>query len=78
MNNIVDEIMNEQLHLYKIKLNLVSSIAIEIDCCKCFFAYDPETSELEIHKNTAEERVFLDKPIMSIKEDDIESWEEWI
>ena len=36
MNNIVDEIMRESLHLYKIKLNLVSGIAIEIDCCKYF------------------------------------------
>lgn len=78
MNKIVDEIMKESLHLYKIKLNLTSGIAIEIDCCKNFFVYDPETLEMEIHKDTEEEREYLDKPIMSIKEDDIETWEEWI
>ena len=76
MNKIVDEIMKESLHLYKIKLNLVSGIAIEIDCCKNFFAYDPENAELEIHEDTEEEREFLDKPIMAIKEEDIETWEE--
>ena len=78
MNKIVDEIMKESLHLYKIKLNLVYGIAIEIDCCKCFFAFDPETLEIEIHEDTKEEREFLDSPIMSIKEEDIETWEEWI
>lgn len=78
MNNIVDEIMKESLHIYKIKLNLISGIAIEIDCCKNFFVYDPETSELEIHEDNEEEREYLDKPIMSIKEEDIESWEEWL
>lgn len=78
MTKLVNEIMKESLHLYKIKLNLISGIAIEIDCCKCFFAYDPETAELEIHEDTEEEREFLDSPIMSIKEEDIETWEEWI
>lgn len=78
MNNIVDEIMKESLHIYKIKLNLVCGISIEIDCCKCFFAYDHETAELEIHEDNEEEREYLDKPIMSIKEEDIETWEEWI
>ena len=78
MNNIVNEIMNEQQHLYKIRINLVSRISIEIDCCKNFFVYDPETLELEIHKDTEEEREYLDNPIFSIKEKDIEAWEEWI
>lgn len=70
MNKIVEEIMKESLHLYKIKLNLISGIAIEIDCCKNFFAYDPETAKLEIH----EERKYLDKPLITIKEEDIEAW----
>ena len=78
MNKIVDEIMKESLHLYKIKLNLVSGIAIEIDCCKCFFVYDPETAELEIHEDSKEEWEYLDKPLITIKEKDIETWEEWI
>lgn len=78
MNKIVDEIMKESLHLYKIKLNLTSGIAIEIDCCKNFFVYDPETLELEIHKDTEEEREYLDNPIFSINEKDIKAWEEWI
>lgn len=78
MNKIVDVIMKESLHMYKIKLYLVSGIAIEIDCCKCFFAYDPETAELEIHEDNEEEREYLDKPIISIKEEDIKTWEELI
>lgn len=78
MNKIVNEIMTESLHMYKIELKLIYGITIEIDCYKCFFAYDPETAELEIHEDTKEEREFLDKPIMSIKEEDIRAWEEWI
>lgn len=76
-HDLLDAIMNEQLHLYKIRINLVSGISIEIDCCKNFFVYDPETLELEIHKDTEEEREYLDNPIFSIKEKDIEAWEEW-
>lgn len=78
MNKIVNEIMNETPRLYKIKLNLISGISIEIDCCKCFFAYDPESAELEVHEDNEEEREFLDKPIMTIKEENIETWEEWL
>ena len=75
MNKIVDEIMKESLHLYKIKLNLTSGIAIEIDCCKCFFAYDHETAELEIHEDNEKEREYLDNPIFSIKEKYIKAWD---
>ena len=78
MTKLVDEIMNESPHIYKIKINLVSEISIEIDCCKNFFVYDPETLELEIHKDTEEEREYLDNPIFSIKEKDIKAWEVWI
>lgn len=77
MNNIVNEIMNEQQHLYKIRINHVSGLTLDINCCECFFAYDPETRELEIHKDTEEEREYLDHPLITINEEDIESWEEW-
>lgn len=71
MTKLVDKIMDEQLHRYEIEIYLISGIVIKVDCCKCFFAYNPETAELEIHEDNEEEREYLDKPIMSIKEDDI-------
>lgn len=75
MTKLVDEIMKKSPHICRIKISLVSRISIEINCCKNFFVYDPETLELEIHKDTEEEREYLDNPIFSIKEKDIEEWE---
>lgn len=74
MNKIVNKIMDEQLHRYGIEIYLISGIVIKVDCCKCFFAYDPETCELEIHEDTEEERENLVNPVLKIKEEDIIAW----
>lgn len=73
MYKMINDIMNEQLHRYWIELYLVSGVRVNVNCCECFFAFDPETLELEIH--TEEDRKYLDNPILSIKQEDIVSWE---
>ena len=73
MYKMINDIMNEQLHRYWIELYLVSGVRVNVNCCECFFAFDPETLELEIHKE--EDRKYLDNPILSIKQEDIVSWE---
>lgn len=73
MYKMINDIMNEQLHRYWIELYLVSGVRVNVNCCECFFAFDPETLELEIHNE--EDRKYLDNPILSIKQEDIVSWE---
>lgn len=72
MNKIINEIMNEQLHRYEIDIYLVSFVTVKINCNKCFFAFDPATLELEVHRN--EDKEFLDNPILKIKQEDIIAW----
>ena len=74
MNEMINDIMNEQLHKYWIELYLVSGVRVNVNCFKCFFAFDYETLKLEIHKE--ENRKYLDNPILSIKQEDIISWRE--
>ena len=73
MNKIVNEIMNAYPHRYGIDIYLTSYVSIHINCCECFIAFDHETLELEIHKE--EEKEFLDAPILTIKQENIVSWE---
>lgn len=72
MDKLIDEIMNAQLNRYEIEIYLISNITVKVDCCECFFAFDHETHELEVHRE--EDREFLDNPILSIKQEDIVAW----
>lgn len=72
MNKIVNEILNEQLHRYEIEIYLISNVTIKVDCCECFFAFDHESLELEVHRE--EDKEFLDAPLLKIAQENIIAW----